>query len=310
MPPLDCKQSLTGTAYEKDKVDKAVYNAVTATAAEWSAAGKLKARPADARFSVDTCAAKGRRPRMEDKHIVIEDLNSLLDLEDANESQAFFAVYDGHGGVEAASFAQAHLHHLLSKQESFSANPLAALKSAFLETDAQFIAKAEREALTCGATACAVLIRGSKLFVAWLGDSQCFLSRDNEAVSLMLAHKPEREDEKKRIEDSEGVVVWYGAWRVNGVLSVARAIGDAKLKKWVIGDPDVNEFDLDGDEQMLVLACDGVWDVLDYQGVLDFITKWRQDHDGETNGVAQALTDYCIEELNSTDNISVVIVFL
>ena len=54
----------------------------------------------------------------------------------------------------------------------------------------------------------------------------------------------------------------YGAWRVNGVLSVARAIGDRKLKQWVIGRPDVAEFELTGSQEYLVLGCDGLWDVL------------------------------------------------
>ena len=65
------------------------------------------------------------------------------------------------------------------------------------------------------------------------------LCRDGKVVELMKPHKPQNEDEKQRIEAAEGVVVWYGAWRVNGILSVARAIGDRKLKQWVIGDPGV-----------------------------------------------------------------------
>ncbi len=56
--------------------------------------------------------------------------------------------------------------------------------------------------------------------------------------------------------------VRYGAWRVNGVLSVARAFGHRKLKQWVIGTPDIRSFDLHGDESYLVMACDGLWDVL------------------------------------------------
>jgi len=44
----------------------------------------------------------------------------------------------------------------------------------------------------------------------------------------MNPHKPEREDEKKRIEEMGGCVVWFGAWRVNGSLAVSRAIGDIK----------------------------------------------------------------------------------
>ena len=57
------------------------------------------------------------------------------------------------------------------------------------------------------------------------------MCKGGQFVELMDPHKPQREDEKKRIEESGGVIVWYGAWRVNGVLSVARAIGDRKLKQ-------------------------------------------------------------------------------
>ncbi len=46
------------------------------------------------------------------------------------------------------------------------------------------------------------------------------------------------------------------------MLSVARAIGDRKLKQWVIGRPDVREFDLDGTEEYLIIGCDGLWDVM------------------------------------------------
>jgi len=42
----------------------------------------------------------------------------------------------------------------------------------------------------------------------------------------MEAHKPERKDEKERIEALGGRVIWFGAWRVNGNLAVSRAIGE------------------------------------------------------------------------------------
>ena len=114
------------------------------------------------------------------------------------------------------------------------------------------------------------------MYVAWLGDSQVMLCRGGEPVEMMVAHKPEREDEKQRIKDNGGVIVWYGAWRVNGVLSVARAIGDIKLKKWVIGTPDTAEFDLTGEEDFILLACDGLWDVMDHAKVVEFVSEWRK----------------------------------
>jgi hypothetical protein len=69
---------------------------------------------------VDVYTDQGRRPQMEDKHVVFEDLNPLLESGgDGLPWQAFFGVYDGHGGVEAASFAAMQLHHFVASHPSF-----------------------------------------------------------------------------------------------------------------------------------------------------------------------------------------------
>lgn len=51
-----------------------------------------------------------------------------------------------------------------------------------------------------------------------------------------------------------------GAWRVHGVLSVSRSIGDAHLKDWVLAEPDTKVLPLTSDMEYLVLASDGLWD--------------------------------------------------
>lgn len=93
------------------------------------------------------------------------------------------------------------------------------------------------------------------LHVAWVGDSQAMLFRRGQGVELVNPHKPDREvhthvelmsvytlwstqDERERIEELGGMVIWLGAWRVNGNLSVSRAIGDAKDKKFITGAAD------------------------------------------------------------------------
>eukprot|EP00730_Choanoeca_flexa_P019798 TRINITY_DN9680_c0_g2_i1.p2 TRINITY_DN9680_c0_g2~~TRINITY_DN9680_c0_g2_i1.p2 ORF type:complete len:122 (+),score=4.44 TRINITY_DN9680_c0_g2_i1:117-482(+) len=45
--------------------------------------------------------------------------------------------------------------------------------------------------LTCGATAVTMLVRGRKLYVTWLGDSQVAMCKGGEMVKLMDPHKPE-----------------------------------------------------------------------------------------------------------------------
>jgi len=53
------------------------------------------------------------------------------------------------------------------------------------------------------------------------------------AMALSDDHKPNRADERSRIEAAGGVVVWAGTWRVGGVLAVSRAFGDRLLKRCV-----------------------------------------------------------------------------
>ena len=54
------------------------------------------------------------------------------------------------------------------------------------------------------------------------------------AIALSEDHKPNRSDERSRIEAAGGVVVWAGTWRVGGVLAVSRAFGDRLLKRYVV----------------------------------------------------------------------------
>ena len=115
------------------------------------------------------------------------------------------------------------------------------------------------------------------------------------------------QDERKRIESMGGCVVYFGAWRVNGSLSVSRAIGDAEHKPYVWGQPDMATFDLDGTEDFIMLACDGLWDVLSRDRVVEVVTS--HVFTGSRDGVAKALVDEA-KSCGSSDNITVVVAFL
>jgi hypothetical protein len=75
-------------------------------------------------------------------------------------------------------------------------------------------------------------------------------------------HKPGHNSEHTRIEECGGAVIWAGTWRVSGVLAVSRAFGDRPLKKYVISLPDVRHLPIEAGEEFVVLASDGLWDVV------------------------------------------------
>lgn len=79
-----------------------------------------------------------------------------------------------------------------------------------------------------GCTANVILIdEMKKLYVANAGDSRCVLARNGEAIALSFDHKPDNDEEKKRIE-AAGSQILEG--RVDGNLNLSRALGDLKYK--------------------------------------------------------------------------------
>ena len=103
-------------------------------------------------------------------------------------------------------------------------------------------------------------------------------------------------------------MIWNGTWRVNGNLSVSRAIGDAPDKKFVIGEGDVMTTDLDGTEDYLLVACDGVWDVLSGEEIVECVSKHLASPTGSRQSVAKALIQHARAE-GSGDNMTVIVSF-
>ncbi|XP_035391202.1 protein phosphatase 1E [Electrophorus electricus] len=292
---------------EAVKLARLVFNTLCEICCVW-----LKSFPARRRthpyYETSIHAIKNMRRKMEDRHVVIPDFNSLFNLQD-QEDQAFFAVFDGHGGVDAATYAANHLHVNLVRQEMFTQDPGEALRRAFKLTDERFVQKASRETLRCGTTGVVTFLRGRTLHVAWLGDSQVMLVKKGQPVELMKPHKPDREDEKKRIEALGGCVIWFGTWRVNGSLSVSRAIGDSEHKPYICGDADHSVFPLDGLEDYLILACDGFYDTVSPEEAVRVVSDHLQENNGDTAMVAHKLVASA-RDAGSSDNITVIVVFL
>lgn len=93
------------------------------------------------------------------------------------------------------------------------------------------------------------------LYSANAGDARGVLCRGGKAVRLTYDHKGSDKQEAKRITDAGGFVM---SGRVNGVLAVTRSLGDSSMKEFVVGAPYTTETELCDEDEVLILACDGV----------------------------------------------------
>jgi len=236
----------------------------------------------------------GRRNTMEDVSVVH---GRFRDRDDED----LYAVFDGHGGREVAEFTSAKFANALTARLAAdpSRDPLDVLKETFLDLNDQMAP--HPWARNCGTTAAVVLLQQSVLYVANVGDTRAVLARSGHAVRLTVDHKPSLPEETARITERGGFVKFK---RVNGVLAVSRALGDHSLQPHVSAEPHLARMDLQANDQFLVLACDGVWDVLSDEAACELVAAQP-----DAQHAAQALRDKAYA-LGSTDNISVVIIYL
>ncbi|XP_065890179.1 protein phosphatase 1E-like [Dysidea avara] len=288
------------------KLSTAVSNALQRICGTWKA-NLPQLAPPNKRYTVSIRAIKNSRRKMEDRHEHYNDINHLFGLEGLPET-AYFAVFDGHAGVEAAIYAKCHLLNNIIRQPLFSSDLNKAITEGINVTDKNFCVKAEEERLRSGTTVVVAIVRGSQLYMGWTGDSQVILVRRGVPVFVSEPHKPSMKTERQRIESLGGCVMWVGSsWRVDGHLSVSRAIGDAEHKPTITSEPDVASIKLDGTEDYLVLACDGIWDVIKPRHVPQLVYT-HLTAGGSKESVAKSLIDHAKAE-GSSDNMTVIVVF-
>jgi len=137
------------------------------------------------------------------------------------------------------------------------------------------------------------------LYTANAGDARAVLCRAGKAVRLTYDHKGADRQEAKRIQDAGGFVLNN---RVNGVLAVTRSLGDSSMKEFVVGAPYTTETHLTANDEFLILACDGLWDVASDQQAVDLV---RDDQD--VNVAAKKLMQHALDE-GTRDNVTILIV--
>ncbi|CAD7082370.1 unnamed protein product [Hermetia illucens] len=223
-------------------------------------------------YRVGSSCMQGWRVNMEDSH------THILSLPD-DPGTAFFGVYDGHGGASVAQYAGKNLHKFIVKRPEYKTNIEVAMKQAFLDIDDAMVYDEACADQMAGSTAVVVLVKDNRLYCANAGDSRAIACVNGEVQSLSIDHKPNNEEESKRINDGGG---WVEFNRVNGNLALSRALGDFVFKRnalkkpeeqIVTAYPDVQTREITEDWEFIVLACDGIWDVMSNEDVAEFCRK-------------------------------------
>ncbi|BAB08417.1 protein phosphatase 2C-like [Arabidopsis thaliana] len=220
------------------------------------------------------------------------------------EGQAvcMFGIFDGHGGSRAAEYLKEHLFNNLMKHPQFLTDTKLALNETYKQTDVAFLESEKDTYRDDGSTASAAVLVGNHLYVANVGDSRTIVSKAGKAIALSDDHKPNRSDERKRIESAGGVIMWAGTWRVGGVLAMSRAFGNRMLKQFVVAEPEIQDLEIDHEAELLVLASDGLWDVVPNE---DAVALAQSEEEPEA--AARKLTDTAFSR-GSADNITCIVV--
>ena len=190
----------------------------------------------------------------------MEDRSCAIGSLRGDRNKSFYGVFDGHGGARASQYCIENVCDNMMDDPAFPVDIPTAMKNSFCKTDKAYCALQNADD---GTTALSMVAEGDTLHVANAGDCRALVVRKSgEAIPLSSDHKPNRPDERKRIADLGGRVVLWGVWRVEGVLAVSRAIGDRALKAFVTPEPELREWTVSQNDLFVVLASDGIWDVM------------------------------------------------
>lgn len=268
-------------------------------------------------MDIYTVSLKGIRNQNEDKHDVILNING----KDTGKTDInYFGVYDGHGGKFVSKFLTKHLPPILTNKNLKYPLPSKTVSSIYTQLQNTLKEQYKQYATHCGST-CLVVIQfknhdANYLNIYNTGDSRCVLCRDNLAMALTKDHKPNWPEERIRIESLGGVIKkdrGCDDWRIKD-LSVSRAFGDIDAEPYLTNTPDIFRYRMDKTDKFLIIACDGLWDILSNQEAVNFVLGecydgMLQNRKNKNINIARKLAEYAIQK-GSGDNVTIIIVFL
>ena len=258
-----------------------------------------------------------------------------------SDSQALFAVFDGHGalGHDVSTF----LTHEIPRQICRHLPPTHAgsevhggLSKAFLDANVQLVQSSRIDCTFSGSTGVVCWLTGRRIYTCNVGDSRAVLARRSPPSSLrpFTAHalstdqKPDRPDERKRIIEARGRVesckgpkgedigparVWLSTQDVPG-LAMSRSFGDLiAASVGVVARPEVDEREVGEDDAFMVLGSDGVWEFMSNEEVVELVGRVGGAGGERAEEAAKAVVEEATRRWNReeevVDDITCIIVF-
>jgi serine/threonine protein phosphatase PrpC len=283
-------------------------------------------RPPISAFSVSEALNKSGLQRAKKTPVMTKGGKKAFQMEDfhfceypwQNDNWGLFCVMDGHSGKDCAEKASRLIPEYLAKHlksvDLWNVDPSSGgvdlsevLKKTFLDTDKELM-EFEYEGATCTVVFVYKTSSGRRYVQgANVGDSSATLIRKNKPILLTTDHHCNYPIEVKRLA-ALGIEVTEGQTRLNG-LAVSRALGDHFPKSTdcgIVAEPSVSQvYELKGSDSSLILASDGLWDVISFQTANDII----KDLDSASE-MSDALLKTATRSSKCTDNVTTVVVQL
>jgi len=277
---------------------------------------KASERKVCAGMEVGVTGMQGWRTEMEDAHICHE--------MPSKKTNVIVGVFDGHGGKGAAIWIEKVLISFVEKTTDWkkyvasgTENPElvgSALRQAFLDADAELRVLQDEQGPgmdTSGCTSVVCIVTPMYIICANTGDSRCILATNKDVKAMSFDHKPTDVPERARIEAAGG---WVEMGRVDGDLAVSRALGDFQFKdrkdlpaeqQRVSPVPDIIIHKRVPEDEFLLIACDGLWDVITNGEASDFGRSLFLLGEENMMLFAEEMIDLALKK-GSRDNISAV----
>lgn len=270
-------------------------------------------------IEIGATGMQGWRLEMEDAHIA-QDIPTKPD-------HTIVGIFDGHAGAGAAKYAAEHMLKFLLATEEWkkyvegNCTDVTMLGEAliytFINLDEKMRGHQDSTSGldTSGCTSVVALITPKFILCANAGDSRCVLGTGGSTRPMSEDHKPHSIEEKRRIESAGGFVQWN---RVDGDLAVSRALGDFTYKhrpdlhpkeQKISCYPDIQVHERTNDDDVLILACDGLWDVMTSEEAVNTVREIYLSGEKEVLKIAEEMVDLALDK-GSKDNISTIIVKL